>query len=285
MFLRQFLDAPDARKPGLPGHLAGVAAGVAAALVLVLPAAWLWPRLGPGRVTGAFLLLGLGAIGTLAGVAAVLVIARAQGRRFSSLAGPGLSTRSITAGFLLFALIGALFFVVVFWADDTPLVWRVDAVRIAYAGFGLVAMLAIAAAEEIVFRAYLPQGIATRLPAGLAVLVTSVAFGLLHGLGEGWPGVAYRVVLALAMFWAIAITGNVGAAIGAHAANNMMAVIMVPVDQPGRMLALIELPGTGDGLDIWSVVTLALRCVLFIVTLQLWQRYCHKKLEITEHPG
>lgn len=285
MFLRQFLDAPDARKPGLSGHLIGVAAGIATALVLVLPAAWLWPKLGAGRITGAFLLLGLGTIGTLAGAAALLVIARTQGRRFSSLAGPGLSAGAVAAGFLLFALIGALFFVAAFWADDTPLVWRVDAVRIAYAGFGLVAMLAIAAAEEIVFRAYLPQGMAARLPPALAVLVTSVAFGLLHGLGEGWPGVAYRTVLALAMFWAIAVTGNIGAAIGAHAANNMMAVIMVPVDQPGRIVALLELPGTGDGLDTWSVVTLALRCTLFIVALQLWQRYCHKKLEITEHPG
>lgn len=284
MSLHRFLDAPDARGPGVSGHLIGLAAGMAAALVLVLPVAWLWPEAEVGRVGGAFLLLGLGTVGTMAGIAALLGLARRQGRQLSSLTGRGFSAGSVFVGFSLFGLIGALFFAVVFWADGTSPVWRLDAVRVAYAGFGLAAMLAIAAAEEIVFRAYLPQGLHTRLPTGLAVLVTAVLFALLHGLGQGWTGVAYRIVLALAMFAAIAVTGNLGAAIGAHAANNLMALVMAPADQPGRVVALIELPASGDGLDAWSVATLALRCILFIVAMQLWQRYCHKTLDITERP-
>lgn len=284
MSLRRFLEAPDARNPGLSGHLIGVAAGMATALLVVLPAAWLWTGPTVGARLGAFLLLGLGTVATLAGAGGVLIVARWQGRRPASLAGPGFSAGSIAAGFALFGVIGAAFLGLAFWADGTPLVWRIEPTRLIYAGCGLVAMLGIAAAEEVVFRAYLPQGLRTRLPAGVTVVVAAVFFGLLHGLGEGWAGVAYRVLLALGMFWAIAVTGNIGAAIGAHAANNVMAVIMVPVDRPGSSLALIELPGTAEGLDIWSVVTLGFRCVLFIVALQLWQRHCHKRLEITERP-
>lgn len=284
MSLRRFLDPPDAQHPGLSGHLIGLAAGIAAAVLVILPAARAWAGPGMGPTLGAFLLLGLGTVATLAGAGAVLVVARLQGRWLANLTGPGLSPGSIAVGFVLFGVIGAVFLGLAFWADGTPLVWRVDRARLAYAGCGLVAMLGIAAAEEVVFRAYLPQGLRTRMPMGITLAVATVFFGLLHGLGEGWTGVAYRILLALGMFWAIGITGNIGAAIGAHTANNVMALIMVPVDRPGHSLALIELPGTGEGLDIWSVVTLALRCLLFIAALQLWQRHCHKRLEITEPP-
>ncbi len=286
MSLRQFLDAPDARAAGLSGHLIGLAAGIAAVLIVVLPAAWGLRSLQAGAVPGAFMLLGLGTAGTLAGGLAVLVVARRQGRAWTALFGPGFGAGPVAMGFVIFGLIGILFFAGAITLDDQPPVWRVNAATLGYAAFGLVAMLAIAAAEEIVFRAYLPQGIRTRLPSGLAtVVLTAVLFGILHGLGEGWPGVAYRVVLALAMFWAIAVTGNIGAAIGAHAANNLMALTIASVDQPVRVLALLELPGTEAALDIWSVLTFSLRCLVFIATLQLWQRHCHKKLEIARNRG
>ncbi len=286
MSLRQFLDAPDARAAGLSGHLIGLAAGIAAVLIVILPAAWALRRLEAGTVPGAFMLLALGTVGTLAGGLAVLVIARRQGRRWAGLTGPGFGAGPVAAGFMIFCLIGILFFAAVIALDDRPAIWRINATTLGYAAFGLVAMLAIAAAEEIVFRAYLPQGIRTRLPSGLAtVVLTSVLFGILHGLGEGWPGVAYRIVLALAMFCSIAVTGNVGAAIGAHAANNLMALTIASVDQPARVLALLELPGTETALDIWSVLVFALRCLVFIAALQLWQLHCHKKLEIARNRG
>ncbi len=286
MSLHQFLGPPDARGPGLSGHLIGLALVIAVAVAVALPATWLWAGRPPGGTTGTFLMLGLATVATLAGAGAVLLIARRQGRRLASLTGPGFSAGSVGLGFVLFGALGAAFLGAAFWIDGTALVWRITPLRLVYAGCGLVAMLGIAAAEEVVFRAYLPQGLRNRMPAAIAALVTAIAFGLLHGLGEGWPGVAYRIVLALAMFAAIAATDNIGAAIGAHAANNVTALIMVPVDRPGSNLALIELPGTGgDTLDEAAVVMLALRCILFIVALQLWQRHCHKKLEITESPG
>lgn len=286
MSLHRFLGPPDARGPGLSGHLIGLAVGIAVALAVALPGGWLWAGRHAGEAAGTFLMLGLATIATLAGAGAVLVVARRQGRRLASLAGPGLSAGSVGLGFALFGALGAAFLGAAFWIDGTALVWRITPLRLAYAACGLIAMLGIAASEEVVFRAYLPQGLRNRMPAAIAALVTAIAFGLLHGLGEGWPGVAYRIVLALAMFAAIAATGNIGAAIGAHAANNVTALIMVPVDRPGSSLALIELPGTGgDTLDEVAVIMLALRCILFIVALQLWQGHCHKKLEITETAG
>ncbi len=286
MSLQQFLGPPDARGPGLSGHLIGLAVGIAVAVGVALPATWLWASRHPGGATGTFLMLGLATVATLAGAGAVLLVARRQGRRLASLTGPGCSAGSVGLGFVLFGALGAAFLGAAFWIDGTTLVWRITPLRLAYAACGLIAMLGIAASEEVVFRAYLPQGLVNRMPAAIAALVTAIAFGLMHGLGEGWPGVAYRIVLALAMFAAIAATGNLGAAIGAHAANNVTALIMVPVDRPGSSLALIELPGTGgDTLDEVAVVMLAMRCTLFIVALQLWQRHCHKKLEITESAG
>lgn len=72
-------------------------------------------------------------------------------------------------------------------------------------------------AEEIAYRGYLPQALATKWPVALVILVQALAFTLGH-IGNGLNLVAVMTMLAVSYFlmmWVLA-TGNLWAAIAFH---------------------------------------------------------------------
>lgn len=99
-------------------------------------------------------------------------------------------------------------------------------------------------AEELVFRGYLQQSLAQRFPNWLvwAVLPTLI-FTLLHWDGDAMPWMNAAVlvsgaVFSVAMTLLVCATGNLGAAFGAHCANNVVAILFFGGDADYQWAAL-----------------------------------------------
>ncbi len=97
------------------------------------------------------------------------------------------------------------------------------------------------------FRGYLQQQLAARFRSPLAwMLVPSILFGALHYSPEAYGDNAWIIVAWSVMFGLLAAdltarTGNLGAAIGFHFANNFSAIL------------LVGLAGQMDGLALWTL--------------------------------
>jgi len=101
---------------------------------------------------------------------------------------------------------------------------------------GVPLLLLQVTSEELVFRGYIQQQLAARFNSRLIWFVLpSVLFGLMHYDPGTMGSNAWLVVVSAAMFGLIAAdvtarTGNLGAAIGLHFANNLYAVTIVSTD-------------------------------------------------------
>ncbi|GFE64484.1 CPBP family intramembrane glutamic endopeptidase [Litoreibacter roseus] len=97
-------------------------------------------------------------------------------------------------------------------------------------------------AEELVFRGYLQQQLAARFRSSIIwLLIPSLLFGSAHFNPELGQSTALLIVLATTVFGLIAadltrITGNLGAAMGLHLANNFIALFIVAI--PGELSGL-----------------------------------------------
>lgn len=114
---------------------------------------------------------------------------------------------------------------------------------------GLLALLVQVGTEELFFRGYLQQQMACLSPSRWAWMVfPSVLFGTLHywngyGPADGLIWAAWATALGLACADLTARTGNLGAAIGLHLANNAFALLLYAVeDWPASGLALFLYP-------------------------------------------
>ncbi|MFI8966921.1 lysostaphin resistance A-like protein [Streptomyces sp. NPDC053493] len=110
---------------------------------------------------------------------------------------------------------------------------------------GLTVFLVIvpfqAAAEELVFRGWVPQFFGGFLSSPWpGVVVGSVLFALAHGFG-GWSGFLLLLYSALWWGWLVERTGGLEAVIAVHTANNLLAY--------GIALALGQLADTGTAAD------------------------------------
>lgn len=112
----------------------------------------------------------------------------------------------------------------------------------------LIGLLIQTGTEELLFRGYLQQQLAARFGSPLIWMgVPSLAFGALHYAPGEYGAVAWFVVI-----WAVAFglatadltarTGNLGAALGLHFANN------------AATLLLVGLYGHMDGLALYNTV-------------------------------
>ena len=113
----------------------------------------------------------------------------------------------------------------------------------------LLALLVQVSAEEMFFRGYLQQQLACLTPARWVWMgVPSALFGLVHywngfGAADGAVWAIWAALLGLACADLTARTGNLGAAIGLHLANNMLAVLLFGVQGwPASGLALFTYP-------------------------------------------
>lgn len=117
-------------------------------------------------------------------------------------------------------------------------------VWISWMPLALPLLLVQVSAEEIVFRGYLQQQLAARFSSPVVwMILPSLLFGLLHYDPETLGPNAWLVVADTALFGLIAAdvtarTGNLGAAIGFHFANNLFAMFLVAMGGPLTGLSL-----------------------------------------------
>lgn len=212
----------------------------AAVNVAMLP---LVPRLPPRTVAQAVLVLYLlGFAGMALGVwLAVRLVGR---RRFAGLFGPaGFEPRRFLAGAAVMAGLAAVSLLA--WMLLGAPVRRTGVLAwAAWLPVALPAILVQSAAEELVFRGYLLQGLAARFRSAWAWwLVPSLLFGLLHwnpaGFGQNaWLAVAAAVVTGLVLADVTARTGGLSAAMGLHFVNNLSALLVLSTSSDVGALSL-----------------------------------------------
>lgn len=132
----------------------------------------------------------------------------------------------------------------------------------------ILALLIQTSAEELVFRGYIMAQLAARFSHPVIWLgLPAIVFGALHYDGASYGAQAWIVCAATALFAVIAgdltaRTGNLGAAIALHFANNFFAMVLI--GETGRMdgLSLYTMP-----LDLNDTAMLAAQ---FAFTIVLW---------------
>ena len=115
--------------------------------------------------------------------------------------------------------------------------------------FALLALLVQVGTEEMFFRGYLQQQLACLSPSPWVwMVIPSALFGLVHywngnGAADGVIWAVWAGFLGLGCADLTARTGNLGAAIGLHLANNAFALLLYGVQGwPGSGLALFLYP-------------------------------------------
>jgi membrane protease YdiL (CAAX protease family) len=88
-------------------------------------------------------------------------------------------------------------------------------------------VIAAPIAEELVYRGLLYRGLEGRLGALAAIMLTSVAFGLLHYPGFGWMRVVGTGSFSLMLGWLRWRTGSTSVCIVAHATTNVLGAAAV----------------------------------------------------------
>jgi membrane protease YdiL (CAAX protease family) len=136
--------------------------------------------------------------------------------------------------------------------------------------------------EELLFRAYLPRGLARRFASPLIWAVLPVlVFTSLHWSASATPLMNAAGLLTIGVFAALLMllvyaTGNLGASMGAHLANNLFGFLLVSHQQAYNAFALFEArPLEGAG---WSeaeallITGIGIVCTLLTALLLLHPR-------------
>ena len=143
--------------------------------------------------------------------------------------------------------------------------------------------------EELLFRGYLMRGLAYRFRSPLvwAVLPTLV-FTALHWNPGSVLGMnigvlisigAFAVLLALLVY----VTGNLGAAMGAHLGNNIVGFLLISHDDMLGGLALFRAPPL-DGLAWTPVQTAVIAGVSIVSILLTWLLLMHPRSPLKVKP-
>ena len=137
--------------------------------------------------------------------------------------------------------------------------------------FVLIGLVVQTGTEELLFRGYLQQQLAARFAARWVWMgVPALLFGLAHYSTQQYGYMAILVVLFSALFGLAAAdltarTGNLGAAVGLHFANNVSAVLLVGLKGNFGGMALYN--ATVDPSDIAGALTfLAIDAVALVVS-------------------
>ena len=110
----------------------------------------------------------------------------------------------------------------------------------------LTGLLIQTGTEELIFRGYLQQHLAARFRSRWVwMAVPSLLFGLIHYSTAQYGALSWLVVLWTALFGLAAAdltarTGNLGAAVGLHFANNVAAVLLIGMAGNVGSLALFN---------------------------------------------
>ncbi len=145
--------------------------------------------------------------------------------------------------------------------DDGVRVNMTLAQQLPWLPFALLGLLIQTGTEELIFRGYLQQQLAARFrQRWVWMLVPSLLFGLIHYSPAqygalSWVVVIWSLLFGLAAADLTARTGNLGAAIGLHFANNFAAVLLIGISGNIGELALynVDLDTSGLSLNILYV--------------------------------
>ncbi|MDQ6432864.1 type II CAAX endopeptidase family protein [Mesorhizobium sp. LHD-90] len=135
----------------------------------------------------------------------------------------------------------------------------------------LVVLLIQTSAEEVLFRGYLMQTLAQRFRSPWVWAVApALLFALAHWFPDAQPWMNAAVIFSIFLFAMGAVllvkaTGNLGAAMGMHFANNLVAFLFVTAGPPGQALAFFATPSVDD--PSWTISDAAIGGLLQIVMM------------------
>jgi membrane protease YdiL (CAAX protease family) len=136
--------------------------------------------------------------------------------------------------FLIWAIIGVLMITAGYFMSPEDFIWNFKPLP-----FFLLVIISFlflpiqTSMEELLFRGYLMQGFGTWFKKSfVALLLTSVIFGLLHGLNPeveklGWITMVYYIGTGLVLGIFTLMDEGTELALGFHAANNIIAAVLV----------------------------------------------------------
>jgi CAAX protease family protein len=167
----------------------------------------------------------------------ILAVKLVHKRSFKSLLGPDLGqfSRNFKIAFAT-ALTIVLVSTPIFALLDTPVKNMEFSRWLSWMVIGIPLILLQVSAEELVFRGYIQQQLAARFNSRwIWYVLPSVLFGLLHYDPERMGSNTWLVIASATLFGLIAAdvtarTGNLGAAIGLHFANNIYAIAIIGTD-------------------------------------------------------
>ncbi len=147
--------------------------------------------------------------------------------------------------------------------------------------------------EELLFRGYLMQGFGTWFKKSVvALLLTSIIFGLLHGLNPeveklGWMSMIYYIGTGLVLGIFTLMDEGTELSLGFHAANNIIAAIFVTTNwtvfQTDALLVDVSEPSLGWQMFVPVFVLYPL--VLFIFSKKYhWKNWKEKLLGKVQKP-
>lgn len=147
--------------------------------------------------------------------------------------------------------------------------------------------------EELLFRGYLMQGFGTWFKKSfVALILTSVIFGLLHGLNPeveklGWISMVYYIGTGLVLGIFTLMDEGTELALGFHAANNIVAAVFVTTNwtvfQTDALLVDTSEPSVGW--EMFVPVLILYPLVLFIFSTKYgWINWQEKLMGIVMKP-
>jgi len=196
--------------------------------------------------------------------------------------------------FSFWFLISVVFLIIGYYMAPEDLVWNFKPLPF----FGLVAISLLliplqTSLEELLFRGYLMQGLGVLVKnRWFPLLVTSVIFGLLHGLNPeiaklGWGIMVFYIGTGL--FFGVATLMDEGTelALGLHAANNIVAAVFVTTDWTVFQTDALYIDTSEPILDweIYIPVFIVYPIVLFVFSKKYgWTNWQDKLFGRVEEP-
>lgn len=196
--------------------------------------------------------------------------------------------------FFLWAIIGIVIIAVGYFLEPENFVWNFKPIP-----FTILVVISIfflpiqTSMEEILFRGYLMQGFGTWFKKSVVALVlTSVIFGLLHGLNPeveklGWISMVYYIGTGFVLGIFTLMDEGTELALGFHAANNIVAAVLVTTNwtvfQTDALL--IDTSEPSIGWEMFMPVVVLYPIVLYIFSKKYgWTNWKGKLLGTVKMP-
>lgn len=176
--------------------------------------------------------------------------------------------------FFLVSSINIVFFVISYYTE--PEIYKLNFEMIPFLILALISLLLLplqTSFEEYLFRGYLMQGIGVLAKnKWLPLIITSVTFGLLHGLNPeveklGYIMMVFYIGTGLLLGIMTLMDDGMELALGFHAANNIMAAMLVTTDWSAFQTNAIflDISEPSAGIDIVLPVIILYPIYLFIL--------------------